>query len=92
MLLSMKKILAIIILSFLGIWSIDPALLNELTVYLILIVAASYFIYLFVFAGLSAVEKNNIKMLLLLFFGSVLFWAGFDQGGSSLNLFGSHLS
>ena len=26
-------------------------------------------------------------MLLLLFFGSVLFWAGFDQGGSSLNLF-----
>jgi POT family proton-dependent oligopeptide transporter len=77
----------IIILSFLGIWSIDPALLNELTVYLILIVAASYFIYLFVFAGLSAVEKNNIKMLLLLFFGSVLFWAGFDQGGSSLNLF-----
>ena len=77
----------VIILSFLGIWSIDPALLNELTVYLILIVAASYFIYLFVFAGLSAVEKNNIKMLLLLFFGSVLFWAGFDQGGSSLNLF-----
>ena len=26
-------------------------------------------------------------MLLLLFIGSVLFWAGFDQGGSSLNLF-----
>ena len=28
-----------------------------------------------------------MKLLLLLFFGSVLFWAGFDQGGSSLNLF-----
>ena len=26
-------------------------------------------------------------MFLLLFLGSVLFWAGFDQGGSSLNLF-----
>ena len=32
-------------------------------------------------------EKGNISMLLLLFIGSVLFWAGFDQGGSSLNLF-----
>ena len=77
----------IIISSFLGFWSIDPKLLNKLTVYLILIVAISYFIYLFIFAGLSKVEINNIKMLLLLFFGSVLFWAGFDQGGSSLNLF-----
>ena len=77
----------IIISSFLGFWSIDPKLLNQLTVYLILIVAISYFIYLFIFAGLSKVEINNIKMLLLLFFGSVLFWAGFDQGGSSLNLF-----
>jgi POT family proton-dependent oligopeptide transporter len=77
----------ILITSFLGLWSIDPELLNQLTVYLILIVAASYFIYLFTFAGLSDAEKNNIKMLLLLFFGSVLFWAGFDQGGSSLNLF-----
>ena len=28
-----------------------------------------------------------MKMLLLLFIGAVLFWAGFDQGGSSLNLF-----
>ena len=30
---------------------------------------------------------SYISMLLLLFIGSVLFWAGFDQGGSSLNLF-----
>ena len=48
----------IIISSFLGFWSIDPKLLNQLTVYLILIVAISYFIYLFIFAGLSKVEIN----------------------------------
>ena len=72
---------------FAGLWSVDPQLLNQFTVYLILIVAISYFIYLFFFAGLGTDEIENIKMLLLLFFGAVLFWAGFDQGGSSLNLF-----
>ena len=76
-----------LVTGFLGIWSIDPEFLNQLTVYLILLVAAIYFGYLFFFAGLSATEKNNMKMLLLLFIGAVLFWAGFDQGGSSLNLF-----
>ena len=65
---------------FAGLWSVDPQLLNQLTVYLILIVAISYFIYLFFFAGLGTDEIENIKMLLLLFFGAVLFWAGFDQG------------
>ena len=77
----------IVITGFFGFWTIEPALLNQLLVNLIFIVALAYFVYLFFFAGLNKIEKNNIKMLLLLFFGSVLFWAGFDQGGSSLNLF-----
>ena len=77
----------IVITGFFGFWTIEPALLNQLLVNLIFIVALAYFVYLFFFAGLNQTEKNNIKMLLLLFFGSVLFWAGFDQGGSSLNLF-----
>ena len=77
----------VVLTGFIGLWSINPELLNQLTVYLILIVATSYFVYMFFFAGLNTKEINNIKMLLLLFFGSVLFWAGFDQGGSSLNLF-----
>ena len=80
-------IVVTVITGFLGFWSINPELLNQLTVYLILVVATAYFIYLFFFAGLNKTETANMKMLLLLFFGSVLFWAGFDQGGSSLNLF-----
>ena len=77
----------VIISAFIGIWSIDPQILNQIIVYLILIVAIFYFVYLYLFAGLNRSEKGNISMLLLLFIGSVLFWAGFDQGGSSLNLF-----
>ena len=84
---SILAISFIVITGLVGLWSVDAELLNQLAVYLILIVAASYFIYLFFFADLNQKEKNNMKLLLLLFFGSVLFWAGFDQGGSSLNLF-----
>ena len=84
---SILAISFIVITGLVGLWSVDAELLNQLAVYLILIVAASYFIYLFFFADLNQKEKNNMKLLLILFFGSVLFWAGFDQGGSSLNLF-----
>ena len=77
----------VIISAFVGLWTIDPELLNQIIVYLILLVAIFYFVYLYLFAGLNKAEKGNISMLLLLFIGSVLFWAGFDQGGSSLNLF-----
>ena len=84
---SILAISFIVITGLVGLWSVDAELLNQLAVYLILIVAASYFIYLFFFADLNQKEKNNMKLLLLLFLGSVLFWAGFDQGGSSLNLF-----
>ena len=77
----------IIISGFVGLWTIDPQLLNQLIVYLILAVAIFYFVYLYCFADLNSAERGNISMLLLLFIGSVLFWAGFDQGGSSLNLF-----
>ena len=65
-------IFLLIISGFVGLWTVDPQLLNQLTVYLILIVAISYFIYLFFFAGLGNDEIENIKMLLLLFSGCVL--------------------
>ena len=85
--ISLSLVLVVIATNFLGFWSIDAVRLNELTALLIFAVAVFYFIYLFFFAGLNRLEKQNITMFLLLFLGAVLFWAGFDQGGSSLNLF-----
>tara|TARA_B110000263_G_scaffold63444_1_gene54638 strand:- start:86 stop:1576 length:1491 start_codon:yes stop_codon:yes gene_type:complete len=85
--IALSLLVLFIATNFLGLWTIDAQVLNQLTVYLIVSVAVLYFIYLFFFAGLNKKEKENISMFLLLFLGSVLFWAGFDQGGSSLNLF-----
>lgn len=46
-----------------------------------------YFIYIFVGEKLTREEKKKIGMILILFFFSAVFWSGFEQAGSSLNLF-----
>jgi proton-dependent oligopeptide transporter, POT family len=50
-------------------------------------VAVGYFAYMFFLAGLDAVEKKRMVVILFLFIGCALFWAGFEQTGASLNLF-----
>jgi POT family proton-dependent oligopeptide transporter len=46
-----------------------------------------YFSYFFVAAGLTAEERRRGVVLVVLFIGSALFWLGYEQAGSSLNLF-----
>ena len=46
-----------------------------------------YFGYLFTIADLSAEERRHAVVILVLFLGSALFWSGYEQAGSSLNLF-----
>ena len=41
----------------------------------------------FLFCGLSKVEKERVSVILVLFVTSAIFWAGFEQAGSSFNLF-----
>jgi proton-dependent oligopeptide transporter, POT family len=49
--------------------------------------AVLYFGYLLFGAGLSLDERKRVVVLIVLFLGSVLFWSGYEQAGSSLNLF-----
>jgi proton-dependent oligopeptide transporter, POT family len=49
--------------------------------------AVLYFGYLLFAAGLSPDERKRVVVLIVLFLGSVLFWSGYEQAGSSLNLF-----
>jgi proton-dependent oligopeptide transporter, POT family len=53
----------------------------------ILMAALGYFGYAIFFAGLDAAEKKRMLVIFVLFIFSSIFWAGFEQGGSSLNLF-----
>ena len=55
-----------------------------------LVIAATaflYFAYLFLSGTLCAEEKRRAVVIVVLFLGSALFWSGYEQAGSSLNLF-----
>jgi len=58
----------------------------------ILGIAILYFSYAFMFMGLDTDEKKRLLVIFFLFIGASLFWAGFEQAGSSMNLFAERLT
>jgi proton-dependent oligopeptide transporter, POT family len=65
-----------------------PAIvLQSLATGAIVVIAVGYFAWLLFGAGLDRAGRARILALLVLFIASTLFWAGYEQTGSSLNLF-----
>ena len=77
----------LIALPFLGIVKVSPIELQAYGIGVIIAMAALYFAYLLFFAGLDGVEQKRVLVLIVLFVACALFWSGFEQAGSSLNLF-----
>jgi proton-dependent oligopeptide transporter, POT family len=65
----------------------DPLRIAHVGTLLIAATAVLYFAYLFTAAKLTHEEKKRALVIAVLFIGSVLFWSGYEQAGSSLNLF-----
>ena len=64
--------------------------LPELAAYLgyaVVGLAVLYFAFLFLAGGLTDVEKKRLGVIVWLFVLAAVFWSGFEQAGSSLNLF-----
>ena len=70
-----------------GVITLNPVAIARWATYVILGIAAAYFIGVFTLGRLDPTEKKRVSMILVLFFASALFWAGFEQAGSSFNLF-----
>lgn len=51
-----------------------------------------YFIIVLMFGKLEHVEKGRVIVIFFLFIGAALFWSGFEQAGSSMNLFAERLT
>jgi proton-dependent oligopeptide transporter, POT family len=66
---------------------VNPVPLAQGTAALIITMAVLYFGYLFSAAGLTLEERRRAVVIVVLFIGSALFWSGYEQAGSSLNLF-----
>ncbi len=59
---------------------------------LIVAIAISYFLYTLLLGGLTSEEKKKVAAIFVFFLGAALFWSGFEQAGSSLNLFADRLT
>jgi POT family proton-dependent oligopeptide transporter len=54
---------------------------------IIVTVSLFYFIYILVAGGLTPVERKRIYVLIVFFLAAAIFWSGFEQAGSSLQIF-----
>jgi POT family proton-dependent oligopeptide transporter len=87
LMLGLVLLAAAVTCTWAGIVPLDPPRLAQIATQAVVAVAVFYFLYLLVGAGLTTVERHRVIVVIVLFIASTLFWAGYEQGGSSLNLF-----
>ncbi|GAB3934262.1 peptide MFS transporter [Larkinella terrae] len=54
---------------------------------IITLTAVGYFLFILLLGGLTLVEKKRVGVLFVFFAASAIFWAGFEQQGSSFQIF-----
>jgi len=74
-------------LAFSGVMRVDPIGLARWTSVAIAALAVAYFISVLLWGRLDAVERKRLAVIVVLFLAAALFWSGYEQAGSSLNLF-----
>lgn len=84
---SLAVLSAIVLLPLIGVVRVNPVALAQSAAGVILAVAVLYFGGIYLFGGLDAKERKRVHVIVILFLSSALFWAGFEQAGSSFNLF-----
>lgn len=77
----------IAVLALAGILVLDPIRLAHLSAAVIVGLALAYFAWTFFGARLEPVERGRVGVIMILFMAAALFWSGYEQAGSSLNLF-----
>jgi POT family proton-dependent oligopeptide transporter len=78
---------AVALLALTGALTLDPVRLSDAASWVIALFAIAYFAYLIFFAGLTTEERRRVYVMAALFAAYAAFFAGFEQGGASLNLF-----
>jgi proton-dependent oligopeptide transporter, POT family len=60
--------------------------------YTIVALAVLYFAYLLLFGGYDTIQKKRLLVIFWLFILAAVFWSGFEQAGSSMNIFARDLT
>lgn len=82
--------LGILLVTFLlmsGIVVVDAVAIATEATLVVVLFGAAYLAYLLRFGGLTRVERGRVLAIFILSMAAALFWAGFEQAGSTLNLF-----
>ncbi len=85
--IGLALLVLVIVLAGLGILVLNPQAIGQNMTYVLVGIAVLYFAYVFGFGGLSREEKKRVVVIAILFFFAAIFWAGFEQAPTSLNLF-----
>lgn len=80
-------VVATMALALTGHLHLNPVVISKGLNWVLLAMAAGYFLYLMGFAGLDAAERKRVIAIIALFIACAMFWAGFEQAGASFNLF-----
>ena len=59
---------------------------------IVVVVAVIYFASIITFGCHDAVERQRVFVIFLLFLGAAMFWSGFEQAGTSMNIFARDLT
>ncbi len=85
-------VIAATLLHVMGVVTLTLPGVAQTTGAIIVSLAVVYFAYVLLFGGLNSQQKKRIVVIFFLFVGAALFWSGFEQAGSSMNLFAERLT
>ncbi|MBN9693617.1 MAG: peptide MFS transporter [Verrucomicrobia bacterium] len=74
-------------LALAGVLPLNPVWLASRTAAVIVGLALAYFGWVLLGVKLEPVERGRVIVIIILFLAAALFWSGYEQAGSSLNLF-----
>ena len=79
------------VLQFTGVIDMFTAVgFAEAVFVIITVIVVLYFAYVIFAGGLNTKEKKKVFVIFLMVLAAAMFWSGFEQAGSSLNLFAEH--
>jgi POT family proton-dependent oligopeptide transporter len=80
-------LIALVGILLMGVIPVNASAIASASGTVIALVAFGYLGYVIVFGGLTKADKNKVGVIAILFLFSAMFWSGFEQAGSTLNLF-----
>ncbi len=83
----LAALVILVLLTTLGYVDINVVSVANIASYVVADTLVLFFASIFLFGGLNKDEKKKIGAIAILLVFSAIFWSGFEQAGSSLNLF-----